>query len=182
MAKKTEPKDLFPPMACTGCGEPVQQRRPSQTGWHFCSARACANLKQKMYRARRMNEKTSAAVANATTATVQLIQHLIGPDPFKTCSGCGATRVLTGWVHRTLGDAEKPCYAAGTVGRALATGHSFILDAAMPHLAPAAQKLAAWEAEQAAALEPVAEVVVDEALPAPAVADEGIPAPGLPPF
>lgn len=151
MAKKKTEKEPFPPVPCTNCGGPVQQRRPSKTGWHFCSAQACVNAKQKMYRDARVEAKTSEAMVSTATATAVLLGDLVKPDPFKTCSGCGAERVLKGWAHRANGSPDQPCFAAGSLGQDLGANRAIFLDTIMPHLTPAAQKLAAWEADQAAA-------------------------------
>lgn len=140
MPRKEKPEPL-PSVPCTNCQAPVQQRKPSATGLHFCQRRPCVNAKQKKYRELRAQTATEDAANQTIDGFALLVTHLVGPDPYKTCSTCGAQKVLAGWGHRRLGQADAPCFGAGSAGKELGVRSIELLDIVMPHLTPTVQRL-----------------------------------------
>lgn len=104
--------DRLTPYDCSNCGDPVQARRPSQNGDHFCTKRECVNAKQKLYYNRRKKARLAAAEHVATIddvdqerrAFVEVAIH----RPRIECPVCGLPDGVGGWVHR---DARKPMQA-----------------------------------------------------------------------
>lgn len=114
MAKKTIERAT--PHVCSGCQGPVQVRRPSKTGEHWCPKSECQAAKQRFYRARgKLPNQDVDALQR------QFISDLAHRERV-TCGQCGLPNALPGWAHRSEAGSQTPCYGVGAQGRGLGGG------------------------------------------------------------
>lgn len=117
MAKPTlSPRPASP---CNNCGRPVQPRRPSKHGVHFCSTPICQSAKVRFYRTKQVESASAAAgtqleqwtqIANNVTA---LLGSVIA-DARVTCPACGLIDAIEGFPHFGA-DADR-CFGTGGAG------------------------------------------------------------------
>lgn len=111
------------PHACSNCQAPVQVRRPSKDGHHWCKQTLCQTAKQRHYRTARNTE--------GDNLILQLVTSLAHLE--RTACGCGLQNALPGWAHRDPSNPNQPCYRSGSAGPGLPQG---MLDAIHPELRP----------------------------------------------
>lgn len=114
------------PNACDNCGDPVQVRRPSKTGKHFCKKTPCQTAKHRHYR--------EAVTVDAKAELADFVRDALHGRR-TSCDYCGLEDAIPGWVHRTPGDPGKPCFGAGARGSQVP---GVVIDAVHPELAPGA--------------------------------------------
>lgn len=89
---------------CDGpdCDAEVHITKPSKTGDHYCSKRACQNYRQKMYMRRRRAaelaelDETDQTVDEARMEFIRLAVHGARPS----CPRCGLANGVVGYLHR----------------------------------------------------------------------------------
>lgn len=97
---------------CSFCRGPVQSRRPSQTGRHYCSKPGCQAAKQRFYRSERTRtghknaadreaEKAEIArrQAEARDDTFVAIIRALAHQERVACPECKRTDALPNYIH-----------------------------------------------------------------------------------
>lgn len=79
---------------CNHCQGPVQPRKPSQTGAHFCPAKECQKAKRKFYYDRKSQE-----VVNEVMRRRRVFYRAALHDPRVTCPSCGLVDAIDGFPH-----------------------------------------------------------------------------------
>lgn len=110
--------DPIPPAECRQCGSPVQRRRPSLTGVHFCTRKECQAAKQRFYYRRRQEGAATEAAElerqKAETRDNLIIAVLAEATAAEThgCAHCGRATVLPSFGHPSA-DWSEPCPGGG---------------------------------------------------------------------
>lgn len=101
------------PCSGSNCSNMVAERRPSETGTHWCPSSACQAEKQRYFRARR-NQKIQGTVIDQA---VEFVTTLL-TQPRLRCGVCGHESAIPGYAHPDprpdyLGN---PCFQLGANG------------------------------------------------------------------
>lgn len=125
----------IPTNSCSNCGSAVKQRRPSETGEHYCSQPGCQAARQVAFRARRKKIKQAIERGEAYTVDESRRRFLDAAlnQPRVVCGACGLQNAVNGYFHRDAPGSRSPCYQCGNLGADLGPGW---LDLANPELDP----------------------------------------------
>jgi hypothetical protein len=94
-----------PTAPCAACGDPVQIRRPSLSGAHFCSRPGCAKAKHRFYYQRRRDDGARREELARQDAEQERDRHIVAlvyalaHAEKVTCADCGRTDALSGYAH-----------------------------------------------------------------------------------
>jgi hypothetical protein len=121
MTTDIEVPGLIPPVACSNCGAPVQVRRPSLTGFHFCSKTECVRAKARLHYQKRRDYGVRTAANEAAIRDDKVIELMFAlAHAARVSCECGRADALPGYPHPTPGW-TAPCFELGDKDR-LPTG------------------------------------------------------------